>query len=84
MERELTCIILSCIYNGNLVAEIGIKYAKTVWDSLSVYCCAKPTFQFPGVETFFQCNFVRSVATGNANAKECRSITILFGKSPTF
>ena len=71
MERDLTCIILSCIYNGNLVAEIGIKYAKTVWENLSVCCCAKPVFHFPGVETFFRAFFVRSVATGNANAKEC-------------
>ena len=53
MERDLTCIILSCIYNGNLVAEIGIKYAKTVWDNLSACCCEKPVFHFPGVETFF-------------------------------
>ena len=53
MERDLTCIILSCIYNGNLVAEIGIKYAKTVWDNLSVCCCAKPVFHFPGVKRFF-------------------------------
>ena len=54
MERDRTCITLSSIYNGNLVAEIGIKYAKTVWDNLSVCCCAKPVFHFPGVETFFQ------------------------------
>ena len=84
MERDLTCIILSCIYNGNLVSEIGIKYAKTVWDNLSVYCYAKPVFHFPRVETFFQCISVRSDATGNANAKECRNITILFGKSLKF
>ena len=84
MERGLTCIILSCIYNGNLVSEIGIKYTKTVWDNLSVYCYAKPVFHFPGVETFFQCISMRSDATGNANAKECRDITILFGKSLKF
>ena len=53
MVRDLTCIILLCIYNDNLVAEIGIKYAKTVWDNLSVCCCAKPVFHFRGVETFF-------------------------------
>ena len=84
MERGLICIILSCIYDGNLVSEIGIKYAKTVWDNLSLYCCAKPVFHFPRVEIFFQRISVRSDATGNANAKECRSITVLFGKSPKF
>ena len=84
MERGLPCIILSCIYNGNLISEIGIKYAKTVSDNLSVYCCAKTVFHFLGVETFFQRISVRSDASANANAKECRSITILFGKLPKF
>ena len=52
MERDLTCIILSRVNNDNLVAEIGTKYAKTVWDNLSVCCCAKPVFHSV-VETFF-------------------------------
>ena len=77
VERDLTCIIFSCIYNGNLVA-------KTVWDNLSVCRYAKPGFAFLWSRDVFRRIFVRSVATGNANAKECRSITILFGKSPTF
>ena len=84
MERGLTCIILSYIYNGNLVSEIGIKYARTVWDNLSVYCCAKPVYHFPGGETFFQRISVRSDVTGNVNAKESRNITILYGKSLKF
>ena len=53
VERGLTCIILSCIYNGNFAAQIGIKYAKAVSDNLSVCCRAKSVFHFPGVETFF-------------------------------
>ena len=55
MGRDFTCIILLCIYNGNLVAEIGIKYAKTVWDNLGV--CAKLVFHIYGVETFFSAFF---------------------------
>ena len=65
MERGLTCIILLCIYNGNFVAEIGIKYTKTILDNLSVYCYAKPVFYFPGVETFFSARLVRSIAIGD-------------------
>ena len=61
MERGLTCIVLSCIYN--LVAEIGVIYAKTVWDNLSEWCCAKSVSHFPGLETFFSAFFVRSVTT---------------------
>ena len=75
MEVDLTCIILSCIYNANLVAEIGIKYAKFE----RVLLC-KAGFPFPWSRNVFQRIFVRSVATGNANANDCRSITILFGK----
>ena len=78
MERDLTCIILSCIYNGNLVTEIGIKYAKTVWDNLSVCCCAKPVFHFPGVETFFSAFLCAQLLQAMQMQRS------VLGKSPTF
>ena len=42
--------------------------------------CAKPVLLFSGAEMFFSACFVLSVATCNANAKEFRSIIVLFRK----
>ena len=49
------------IYDGSFVAEIGMKYTKTV--------LCKTGFSFPWSRNVFSACFVRS-ATGNEDAKE--------------
>ena len=72
------------------VLEVGpyMQYschAFTTASSSLKSACAKPVLPLPGADMFFQRMFcVLSVATCNANAKEFRSITVLFGKPPNF
>ena len=71
------------------VLEVGpymqyLCHAFTTASSSLKSAWAKPVLPFPGAEMFFSTCFVLSVARSNANAKEFRSITVLFGKSPNF
>ena len=61
-----------------------LSHAFTTASSSLKSACAKPVLPFPGAEMFFSACFVLLVATCNANAKEFRSITVLFGKLPNF